>query len=169
MYQFFMNQYKILQNYGIMKMLSYDVVFVENVSVPKKQRTLFIELFSLSLASFFSFLNLVIKLAHWTRFWFFILLYTSELPIYKKCQYQRNSELGLFHSFRIHLLFFFFFFFFFCHFQIWLINCPIEQEFYFLLFYIHMSYSKKIKYKHNKLIQYFHNCWGVNSLLAKRK
>ena len=109
-------------------------MFLEKVSVPKKQWTLFTELFSLSLAFFFSFLNLVGKLAHWTHFLFFILLYTFELPTYKKCQYQRNSELGLFNFFRFHFLFLF---------QIWLVNWPIEHAFYFLLFYIHISYYKK--------------------------
>ena len=63
----------------------------------------------------------------------FLILYIS---IYKKWQCQRNSKFVLFNSFCFHLLFFFFF-------QIWLVNWPIEDAFYFLFFYIHMSYSKK--------------------------
>ena len=38
-----------------------------------------------------------------------------------------------------------FFFYFFFQFQIWLVNWPIEHAFYFLFFYIHMSYSKQNK------------------------
>ena len=67
-----------------------------------------------------------------------ILLLPKVSFIYKKCQYQRNSKFGLFNSFAFTCFFFFFFSFF--HFQIWLVNWPIEHAFYFLFFYIHMSY-----------------------------
>ena len=139
-------------------MLFYDVVFLEKVSVPKKQWTWFTELFSLSVASFFSFLNLVGKLAHWAHFLFFILLYTSKLPIYKKCQYKRYSELGLFNSFHFHSLFFFFFSF---------SNLVDKLSYWtsFLFFIILYTYELlKKKILTQKIDKYFHNCWGVNCL-----
>ena len=147
------------------KCCSMMLCFLKNCQCQRNSELGLLNSFRFRQLHFFSFLDLVGKFAHWTGFLFFILLYTSELPIYKKCQYQRNSELCLFNSFRFHLLFFFFFFFF--SFSNLIGKLAYWTRIYLFTFYIHMSHTKKIKYYHKILIQYFHNWWVVNSLLAK--